>query len=274
MPKKTDTRSKVFQAADHLLKTGIRPTQQNVRAEIGTGSISTINSALNDWWRTLAQRMERRDQHPELPEPVLQAATRLWDQSLAYAEHALSQERQALVELKRTLEEQQQGKQAGLQQAVDQLAAQNRDLRQHTDQLQARIQTLGETVLEYEMRLIKLGAERDELQRQVKQLERMQTMPTSSDYPAATHQDQDALFAAKVEAKVNLTKLTELEQALQTKNVECQELQTRLLDQERAAMQQQHRLEMVIAQQDARYEQAVSALKDCKSALSLAQSQR
>src|SRR5690349_14146348 len=74
MPRKSDTHSRVIEVADQLLEEGVRPTQQNVRERLGSGSLTTINRALNDWWHTLAQRISRRNEHPELPEPVLTLA--------------------------------------------------------------------------------------------------------------------------------------------------------------------------------------------------------
>ncbi len=86
MARTSQTHQAVFKAADALLEKGVRPTQQNVREVIGSGSITTINKALGDWWATLSERLNRRQDHPELPEPVIRLANQTWDRALAYAE--------------------------------------------------------------------------------------------------------------------------------------------------------------------------------------------
>ena len=59
---------------------------------------------------------------------------------------------------------------------------------------------------------------------------------------------------------------------LNDKSDECTQLKMQLLNAEREAIQQKHRLELVIAQQDTRYDDALQALSDCKAELSLAKS--
>ncbi|TVQ71597.1 MAG: hypothetical protein EA373_04220 [Oceanospirillales bacterium] len=86
MARSSNTHQAVFKAADTLLEQGVRPTQQNVRDLIGSGSITTINKALGDWWGSLSERLNRRHDHPELPEPVIRLANQTWDRALAYAE--------------------------------------------------------------------------------------------------------------------------------------------------------------------------------------------
>jgi hypothetical protein len=77
------TGSDVDRAADALLRAGVRPTVEKVRAKIGRGSPNTINPLLDGWWRRLAGRL---DAGPaalhRLPEPVLFAAEGLWLQAL------------------------------------------------------------------------------------------------------------------------------------------------------------------------------------------------
>ncbi|MCD8513030.1 MAG: DNA-binding protein [Nitrincola sp.] len=57
MARVSNTHQAVFKAADALLEKGVRPTQQNVREVIGSGSITTINKALGDWWASLSERL-------------------------------------------------------------------------------------------------------------------------------------------------------------------------------------------------------------------------
>ena len=78
-------RNKVFETAEELLREGKRPTQQLVRERIGSGSLTTINKGLNEWWSSLSQRMTQSDQGLDLPEPILRLSQRLWTESIGYA---------------------------------------------------------------------------------------------------------------------------------------------------------------------------------------------
>lgn len=271
MPKKSDTREKVFAAADLLLQEGTRPTQQNVRDRIGSGSITTINSALNTWWSTLSDRMNRKDQHPELPEPVINAANKLWDQALAYAHHSFKNERDEVADilLSRKAENLEQLEQ--LRATVDQLQQQNTTLRAQSDSLNEQCMDAQQKLLASETLLIRATSERDEINRENKQLKIIQRDNTAV-VPNVHLESNNLLLDARVEIKVNLIKINSLESSLKNKEEECADLKERLVTKERDAMQQQHRLELVVAQQDARYDDALKALTDCKNELSLAKS--
>lgn len=104
MARSSNTYQSVFKAADTLLEKGVRPTQQNVRDLIGTGSITTINKALGDWWSTLSERLNRRQDHPELPEPVIRLASQTWDRALAYAEKRFHEQSATYTDRIRELE--------------------------------------------------------------------------------------------------------------------------------------------------------------------------
>lgn len=82
----SSTREKVFEIADELLTEGVRPTQQNVRERIGSGSLTTINKGLNEWWAALGQRMREGQQGRDIPEAVIRLSSRLWTEALANAE--------------------------------------------------------------------------------------------------------------------------------------------------------------------------------------------
>ncbi|MBV0931805.1 DNA-binding protein [Marinobacterium weihaiense] len=173
MAKKNDTHSRAIEVADQLLSEGIRPTQQNVRERLGSGSLTTINRALNDWWHTLAARIQRRNEHPELPEPVIQLADKTWNRALAYAEHRFNQQR---IELEQ--------KQAELRQASDArrydgesalLAAQQQNARllERCEQLADEKHQLEKRILELEEAQIRLTMERDQAMHEVRQLEKL-----------------------------------------------------------------------------------------------------
>ncbi|MFL6623124.1 MAG: DNA-binding protein [Sulfurifustis sp.] len=91
----TDTRTLVKRAADDLLTQGERPTVANVRARIGRGSATTINSALAEWWQNLAERLAAARARPDVPVPVMEAADLLWNAALEQADVALKLHREA-----------------------------------------------------------------------------------------------------------------------------------------------------------------------------------
>jgi hypothetical protein len=82
-PSRGVTASDVSHAADTLLRNGMRPTIEKVRAKIGKGSPNTINPLLDAWWKTLSARL---DSGPaalhRLPETVAHVAEALWMQAL------------------------------------------------------------------------------------------------------------------------------------------------------------------------------------------------
>lgn len=269
MPKKSDTREKVLQAADNLLQEGVRPTQQNVRERIGSGSITTINSALNSWWLTLSDRINRKDQHPELPDPVISAANQLWDQALAYAHHSLKKEREEIESILLSKKDDNTAQLEQLRTTVDQLQQQNTQLRSRSDELNEQCLEFQQKLLASETTIIHLTSERDAINRENKQLKIIQR-DSSPRIAASQPEYSKELFEARVDQKVNIIKINNLEELLKQKDKECLELKEALLSQEKAAMQQQHRLELVVAQQDTRYDEALKALTDCKIELSLA----
>lgn len=80
------TRELVIDVATRLLSRGEKPAVGNVRAIIGKGSNLTIQSALNDWWKDLGQRINALYRHPTLPDAVATAAIDLWAVALNEAD--------------------------------------------------------------------------------------------------------------------------------------------------------------------------------------------
>ncbi len=89
-PPHLDTRVLVKRVADELLSNGQRPTVANVRARTGRGSASTINAALQEWWQDLATRIARAQSQPDMPEAIIESASRLWSAALEQAHDALA----------------------------------------------------------------------------------------------------------------------------------------------------------------------------------------
>jgi hypothetical protein len=92
-PPRGVTQSDVSHAADSLLRAGMRPTIDKVRAKIGRGSPNTINPMLDAWWKTLSARL---DSGPaalhRLPETVAHVAEALWMQALEEGRRRAHQE--------------------------------------------------------------------------------------------------------------------------------------------------------------------------------------
>ncbi len=173
MTKKSDTHTRAMQIADELLEEGIRPTQQNVRERLGSGSLTTINRALNDWWHTLAERVQRRNQHPDLPDPVAKLASQTWDRALAYAENRFEQQRRALEQEQQQLLVHSESLRSGGEQALFEAHKQNARLLERCEQQAEDKRMLEKRILELEESNMRLSSERDNLQREIKQLQRM-----------------------------------------------------------------------------------------------------
>ncbi|MBV1789926.1 DNA-binding protein [Marinobacterium sp. D7] len=175
MTQNGSTRARVFEAADLLLEQGIRPTQQAVREQIGSGSLTTINKALNDWWRTLGERITRQQQHPELPEPVLTIANQLWDRALAYAENRFEEQRQQLKRSEMELRNQVALSEQGGHQAMQELQSQNGRLLARCEKLADEKYELEQKLLKADEQQFRLKTEIDELNRKLRQQELIAT---------------------------------------------------------------------------------------------------
>jgi hypothetical protein len=105
-PSRGVTASDVSHAADTLLRAGMRPTIEKVRAKIGKGSPNTINPLLDAWWKTLAARL---DSGPaalhRLPETVAHVAEALWIQALEEGRRRAHQELKTTERLAETREQ-------------------------------------------------------------------------------------------------------------------------------------------------------------------------
>lgn len=201
MPRKSDTHSKVIEVADQLLEEGIRPTQQNVRERLGSGSLTTINRALNDWWHTLSQRITRRNEHPELPEPVLNLANQTWDRALAYAEHQFSAQKQALEQRQKELLLAVEQKNSGGEQVLADAHQQNARLLDRCEQLAQEKRELERRVFELEEQQLRITVERDTAQREVRQFQHLN---------AGGAEQTEALIELKVRSRMQEEELQRL----------------------------------------------------------------
>ncbi|WP_027856455.1 DNA-binding protein [Marinobacterium jannaschii] len=245
MPRKTDTREKVFDAADQLLIEGVRPTQQSIRDRIGTGSISTINKALNEWWQSIGERLNKDASRPDLPDQVIDSASRMWQQSLAYAEQALSEKAARLEALTEQSLKDSAAKVDVMAQELARLREQNARLLQDNERLSSEKISVQKEVLGHEERIIRLQAEKDTLERDLKQYSLLS---------GGRGNDSGAMDEEFMNLRVSLG-ISEQESKRQLKQVERLTgenalLRRDLLEQERASTAQIHELEKTIARQE------------------------
>ena len=131
-------------AADQLSRVGLRPTLERVRLKIGRGSPNTVSPMLDAWFATLGSRLgvtdDKKTTVGELPAPVRQAVSKLWEaaqlsaqgvaeQGLLQAQQTLATERLAieqraadLASREQVLQERQSAQDEVLQSARSQVA--------------------------------------------------------------------------------------------------------------------------------------------------------
>lgn len=151
---KSDTYQQVFEAADRLLAEGVRPTQQAIRDQLGKGSLTTINKALGDWWRSLGERLSAGRRYPELPESLSSAMEQWWQQALDQSRSEFELQHDRLVRDKRALKQQHRDQ-------LDELQAQlSRSLEKQTEQvdkqqqLNQQLEQMRQEQLELERRVL------------------------------------------------------------------------------------------------------------------------
>lgn len=256
MPRKTDTADRVLEIADELLSEGVRPTQQNVRERLGSGSISTINKALNEWWESLAARMKEQHARPDLPEPIIDGATRMWQQALTYAENALQARHR---EIERYYEEKYAGAER-TERALEELRAQNSRLLAGSESQDAKRQEAQQRISALEGEVIRLTAINEALSRENKQ----QALLIERSEGGAGSIDTDQLIELKVSLKLSEERCRQQQKAIDKLSEENADLKLQLRHCEQDALAKRHALETVIAQQDVRYDQAIKELEACR----------
>lgn len=251
------TYEKVFEIADNLLAQGRKPTQQMVRNELGSGSLTTINKALNDWWQGLGKRLIEQNARPDIPEPVFTSANTLWQQALAYAEHQLSGQREQLeqryLELKTELEgrsTESRDDLRRLQDLSDKLLSEN----------QRNLETIAEQhkkQLAQDEREMRLESENRDFRRQIKEFEI--TLEQLERNGGGNHQQELLEYQHKYQyLEGESSRLEKHARMLQDEN---RQLRESLLDVERQSIKEKHQLEQVISQQDLRYREMEQRLK-------------
>lgn len=249
LPSKTYER--VFYIADKLLAEGRRPTQQLVRNELGSGSLTTINKALNDWWQGLGKRLLEQNARPEIPEAVFNSANTLWQQALAYAEHQLSERQEQLEQRYHALESKLKDQSSEdrndlrhLQGLSDTLMTENQRNLAYIAELQSKQQTQDD-------REMRLDAQNRDLIRQIKEYE----ITLKQLERGAGGDQQQELLEFQHKNQYLEGESARLENHLQTLQDENRQLRESLFEVERSSIKEKHQLEQVISQQDLRYQE-------------------
>jgi len=259
MPRPSNTYERVFSAADQLLEQGVRPTQQKIREQLGSGSISTINKALGDWWQQLGQRMKDQRSVPGLPEPVSDAAQKLWQQALGYAERSFKeQSQQYAAQLQLQSDEVQAQAREALQQAGV-LRAHNERLMQENELLMSERRDSVQRVTQLESEVVMLTGENSDLKRELKQ---QAILLKNNDLPESPNVEySDEFIQLKVDIKVKERALEQFSDRVEQLEKENAQLRRERYEVEQDALKRQHGLELVIAQQDVRYEESQRSLQ-------------
>jgi len=96
---KTTTREMVFDAANSMFASGIKPSVEGVRKQIGHGSNSTILSALNGWWSEKMAMFATLSGHEAVPSEVAGMLSDLWFLAVKEANANLEAEKQSALNL-------------------------------------------------------------------------------------------------------------------------------------------------------------------------------
>ncbi|MCP4595372.1 DNA-binding protein [Neptuniibacter sp.] len=165
-----NTQELAKKAADELLMEGVRPTQQNVRDRLGSGSITTINKALSAWWLELGERLKANSSHPMIPDPVAESASKLWVQALAYAEQSLEERRHKLEsDYRKRMRDASEGSKED-QQELKELRSQCLRLLQDNERLNDGKLELQLKLAESENGIMSVRLKNESLERELKQL--------------------------------------------------------------------------------------------------------
>lgn len=243
------TYEKVFEIADNLLAQGRKPTQQMVRNELGSGSLTTINKALNDWWQGLGKRLIEQNARPDIPEPVFNSANTLWQQALAYAEHQLSDQREQLEQRYLELKAELEGRTTEDRDDLRRLQDLSDKLLNDNQHYLATIAEQQKKQLMQDEREMRLEAENRDLKRQIKGFEI--TLEQLERNGGGNHQQEMLEYQHKNQyLEGEASRLEKHNQILQDEN---RQLRDALLEIERQGIKEKHQLEQVISQQDMRY---------------------
>lgn len=193
----TTTREKVYEIADDLLRQGIKPTQQNIRDRLGSGSLTTINKALNEWWSNLGQRLDAQANGYDLPEPVIKLAGKIWSDAVAYANRASESRQKQAIEAQKKLSEELSTIDTKYNSQIIDL---NRIISERNSEISALKSEINQAIGE-------LNSEREQSYKTAKALLEMETRLKQT--TASTHSNED-LLEAQVRLKIQAEEIARL----------------------------------------------------------------
>ncbi|MDZ5814863.1 DNA-binding protein [Stenotrophomonas maltophilia] len=153
------TETDVHTAADELVAKGERPTVEQIRAHLGTGSPNTVTRWLETWWNRLGTRLQPvRPDLEDAPAVLVELAGQWWELALKHAQEAARRE---LASSERALAAERDALEASSRLAAEELAqmraerdvaitgeriatTQASELQHLVDQLQLQISELAE----------------------------------------------------------------------------------------------------------------------------------
>jgi len=80
------TQEKANAIAGRLLRHGTQPTWRLIREILGTGSATTLQKVVNQYWLELGNYLDKLEKRPELPESLVTEFNSIWDNALQCAE--------------------------------------------------------------------------------------------------------------------------------------------------------------------------------------------
>ena len=162
------TRELVFDAAEALLKEGIKPSQQNIRERIGRGSATTIHKALNEWWGSLSARLDHQQQEAKLPEFLSKSLVELWQQALERSRAEVDKEQQLIKESLLEKRKELDSSAEHSRQQTEQIASQLNQAHQRIAELQDRLDQIQKENIELERQIVAESSRSQEQARQIK----------------------------------------------------------------------------------------------------------
>ncbi len=148
---KTPEKARVI--AGQLLRGGIQPTWRLIREILGTGSATTLQKAVNQYWNELGGYLDKLEKRSELPEKLVMEFNKVWDGALELAE------KEAKNQLKQEFEKAEQVK---------------TEINKTNESLAAKLKEENTLKIEAELRLQQLKTVRDTQQEELNQYKKSQ----------------------------------------------------------------------------------------------------
>jgi myosin heavy subunit len=182
------TPDKAKQIANMLLQQGVQPTWRLIREILGTGSATTLQNVVNNYWAELGKRLNHLEKRADIPNGLAKEFNKLWDKSL----------KQARVEIEERLKNDFAEAQAIKNDIQKQLAQLEAELEQvQTEKIQQEKKHTEESK-NHETTLQQLSTQLEQQLQETKQLQELfQQTKTMSEH----HQQQASNLAITLETR-------------------------------------------------------------------------